>query len=78
MNAFRRNNLRKLSALIAEARTILEETAEAERAALDNTPEALQQGERFERDDEHCYQLEESVSCLEELESLLDEICSEA
>lgn len=76
MNASRRNNLRKLSALIAEARTILEETVEAERAALDNTPEALQQTERFERDDEHCYQLEESVSVLEELESLLDEICN--
>ncbi|MBR5882433.1 MAG: hypothetical protein IKY97_03015 [Mailhella sp.] len=78
MNATRRNNLRKLSSLIAEARTILEETTEAERAALDNTPEALQQTERFERDDENCSQLEDAVTALEDLDSLLDDILDNA
>lgn len=78
MNAARRNNLRKLSSLIAEARTILEETTEAERAALDNTPEALQQTERFERDDENCSQLEDAVNALEDLDSLLDDILDNA
>lgn len=75
MNATRRRQLRPLAALACELRSRLAEIAEEERAALDNMPDSLQQGERFERDDENCYQLEEFLDSLEELESLLDEIC---
>lgn len=76
MNATRRRHLRSLSSLVTQCRFILAEITEEERAALDNLPESLQQGERFERDDENCYQLEDFVTSLEELENLLDEICA--
>ena len=78
MNATRRNQLRPLASIVCDLRNRLAEIAEEERTALDSTPETLVTTERYERDDEHCYQLEESVSVLEELESLLDEICDTA
>lgn len=75
MNATRRNQLRPLSSIVCDLRNRLEEIAEEERTALDSTPESLVLTERYERDDEHCAQLEDFVTALEELESLLDEIC---
>ena len=75
MNATRRNQLRPLSSIVCDLRNRLEEIAEEERTALDSTPESLVTSERYERDDEHCTQLEDFVTALEELESLLDEIC---
>ena len=75
MNKARRTQLRKVYDLISEARALLEELAQEEREALDNTPESLQQGERYEQAEEDCYQLEEHVSALEDMEESLEEIC---
>ena len=75
MNATRRNQLRPLASIVCDLRNRLEEIAEEERTALASTPESLMTTERFERDEEHCSQLEDFVTALEELESLLDEIC---
>lgn len=74
MNRTRRARLAKLSTLVCDLRCQLTEIAEEEREALDSTPESLVATERYERDDDHCTQLEDFVGSLEELESLLDEI----
>ena len=74
MNKTRRTNLRKVYDLISEARALLEEIAQEEREALDNTPDSLQTSERYEQADEDCTTLEDHLTDLETIEENLEEI----
>ena len=76
MNKSRRAQLRKVFDLLADARALLEELIQEEREALDNTPESLQQGERYEQATEDCDQLDEHLTELETMEENLEEICN--
>lgn len=76
MNKSRRTQLRKVFDLIADARALLEELIQEEREALDNTPESLQQGDRYEQATEDCDQLDEHLEELETMEENLEEICN--
>ena len=75
MNTSRRRTLARVAALIGEAYALLSEVTEEEREALDNTPDSLQSSDRYVHDDEQCYELEEAVSNLEDIQTTLDEIC---
>lgn len=74
MNKTRRAQLRKVQELIGDARALLEELAQEEREALDNTPESFQTGDRYEHADEDCTSLEEHVTSLEDIEENLEDI----
>ena len=71
MNAQRRKSLEKVEALIAEARSLLEEVVTEEKDAYDNMPESLQNSERGETMYDNLSQLEDMVANLEEAEDTL-------
>lgn len=48
MNNKRREKLRKAIELIERAHTIIEDAVDSEQDCMDNIPEALQSGERYE------------------------------
>lgn len=71
MNAQRRKSLEKVEALIAEARSLLDEVVTEEKDAYDNMPESLQNSERGETIYDNLSQLEDMVANLEEAEDTL-------
>jgi hypothetical protein len=71
MNAQRRKSLEKVEALIAEARSLLDEVVTEEKDAYDNMPESLQNSERGETMYDNLSQLEDMVANLEEAEDTL-------
>lgn len=74
MNKTRRNQLRKVHDLVTEARALLEELAQEEREALDNTPENFQNGDQYQQAEEDCDSLEEYAASLEDIEENLEDI----
>lgn len=73
MNAKRRKELEKISALIEDAKSQLEALKDEEQEAFDNMPESLQYSEKGERMEEIISYLDDSFS---ELESAIENITS--
>lgn len=76
MNNVRRKNIEKVIGMISDARSLLEELMEEEEEYRDNMPENLQGSERYEKADEACYNMEEAIGNLEDIESTLEEVIS--
>ena len=66
MNKKRREDLGVALGMLSEARKLVSRAKDGEQDALDNTPENMQGGERYEKK-------EASVDALEEAESLIEE-----
>ena len=73
MNDGRRKVIGKVSALLNDARALLEGVAEEEQEAFDNLTEGLQASERGERMQEVAFELESLASELEGIEERLEE-----
>ena len=73
MNAERRKEIAKASALIGEARAILEQVATDEREAFDNMPDSLKQSERGQQAEAAADALDEAVNACEEIDGKLEE-----
>ena len=76
MNKQRLLKLHKIDALVTEDRNLMEEIHEEEEEYLNNIPENLQGGERYERTSEVVDMMEENISNLEECENNIEEIIS--
>ena len=76
MNKQRRLKLHKIDALVTEARNLMEEIHEEEEEYLNNIPDNLQGGERYEKTSEVVDMMEEIISNLEECENNIEEIIS--
>ena len=74
MNAQRRKMLGKVSDLISEARTLLEDIRDEEQEAFDNMPESLQASERGEAMEDAISTMDDIISSLEDAESELEEL----
>ena len=74
MNAARRKEIARASALLSEARTILETASSDEQDYYDNMPENFQSGEKGDRAQEVIDLLNEAVSSIESVESELDNV----
>lgn len=73
MNKARRDELARASALLEEAKAIIEQCASEERDYYDAMHENLQGGEKGSRADEVASQLEELESTLDDAISTLEE-----
>lgn len=71
MNQIRRNQIRSIAEQLTGLAGTIESIQEAEQDALDNTPENLQSGERYERGEAIVDDLESAASALEEAVELL-------
>ena len=67
MNKNRRQSLRNAIKLLTDASTLIESVCDDEEDALSNTPENLQNTERYEN-------MENAVDCLNEASDKLDEV----
>jgi type II secretory pathway pseudopilin PulG len=76
MNKQRRNEISKATALIAQARELLEAVRDEEQEAFDNLSEGLQQGERGQQIEENANTLSEACDGLEGIESDIER-CTE-
>ncbi len=72
MNKADRAQLEKASALLDEAKSIIEAVGEAEQEKFDNLTEGLQQTERGQRMEEIASELADLVSTLDDALSTLD------
>jgi hypothetical protein len=73
MNAIRRKMIAKAIGCTSEARGLLEEVCGDEQAAYDNMPLSFQESERGERMAEILSDMENAVTDLENLESVLED-----
>lgn len=62
MNNKRREKLKKALELVEKACAIIENAADDEQDCMDNTPEALQSGERYESLEQAC----DALACAQE------------
>lgn len=74
MNKERRKNIQGIADQLEELKGNLELLQEEEEEYRDNIPENLQGSERYERADEACDALSESVDGLEDIISSLSEL----
>ena len=73
MNKDDRKRLEKATALIEEARGIVEEVGQAERDKFDNLPEGIQESERGQKFDDNAEKLDEAGANLQEcIDNLAD------
>lgn len=76
MNSKQRKELDRISALVDEARAVVEEMAGDERGKFDNLTEGLQASERGQSYETAAEHLEEALSNLEEALSAIEEATS--
>lgn len=74
MNAKRRQSLFAASRLLDEAKSILETTLDEEDEARDNTPESLQETDRYYESEEASEAMSNAIDSIDEAVSALDEI----
>lgn len=72
MNNIRRKSLNEIKDKIDDLRIDLEQLLEEEQDYLDNIPENMQSGERYEKAEDAVSALEEAVSSLEEAVDSID------
>ena len=76
MNNTRRKAIENVIEMISNARLALDELREEEEEYMNNIPENLTGSERYEKAEEACYEMEDIVSSLEEMEGRLEEVIS--
>ena len=73
MNKARRIRLREVDKMLSESIRIIEHINDLEQDSIDNTPENLQNTERYERMEDIVDQLNEAVDCIGQAKDNLQE-----
>lgn len=73
MNNQRRKQIQEVLNELADLRSRIEDVQGEEQDAYDNMPEGLQQGEKGEKAEQACSNLEDALTAFDEIESYLND-----